>query len=657
MAEYLITCADSSDKATLLANLSCVVNEMSYSDHTFMVDTDNVDSIKETYNVGVESINSNFFNDDDLDAVRSVSSKRVLVSNHDLYYHEEDTQNWGLLRHTNQNNTYATGVGATDKEASLTANYTYNYTGDGVDMVFLENAHPVGIENHAEFKTNGATRVRLLDWSTYVSDLHTGNASTDYTNYGSSNSIKHAWQVISTACSNTNGWATDAHIYNIRRDKTTLISTPFDAIRLWHVDKNNPSSSNYTGRPTVVVTAFTGIRAFPRLSSFSSIQFRDNTYSTNRDTTLRERIQEPGLGLAPMTDFGVPGELGVGRGELTALGTAVAAMEAAGVIHVTSAGNNGQKLDVENGVDYNNRLFGYSLGISPTGANTNGQTGASTLYPHRGSAIIASDTIVVGALASSFGVTGNIYRNPQNKEYIARFSARGPRVDCYAAGENLNLVDETTIQYNSGGSTFPINQGQVGGTSFACPQVGGMAALVLEKYPGTTPAQMRMFFRHIAKSTNEIAVSNFNPDPSNGVTRFSAVDLYDNTPMPKESTPLDDSGDPDYFSYHSGKNLLDSVGRITYFDPLIPKDPRTFSPSDFNYVNYTGQTSVEPYNYLLKQITQQPIGATVFLPNLPNSIFRSSSTTYTINTDDAVFQGPVKVIKTATAPETKRELS
>ena len=65
MAEYLVTCVDSTDKATLLADLSCVVNEMSYSDHTFMVDTDNVASIKESYNVGVESINSNSFNDDD----------------------------------------------------------------------------------------------------------------------------------------------------------------------------------------------------------------------------------------------------------------------------------------------------------------------------------------------------------------------------------------------------------------------------------------------------------------------------------------------------------------------------------------------------------------------------------------------------------------
>jgi hypothetical protein len=590
MAEYLVTCVDSTDKATLLADLSCVVNEMSYSDHTFMVDTDNVASIKEAYNVGVESINSNSFNDDDLDAVRSVSSKRVLVSNHDFYFAEADTQNWGLLRHTNETNTYATGVGATDKEASLTANYTYNYTGDGVDMVFVENAQPVGIENHAEFKTSGATRVRLLDWSTYVTDLHTGSASTDYTGYGSSNSVKHAWQVISTACSNTNGWATDAHIYNLRRDKTTLVSTPFDAIRLWHVDKNNPSSANYTGRPTVVVTAFTGIRAYPRLSTFSSVQFRGNTYSTNRGSTLRSRIQEPGLGSSPFTDFGIPGELGAGRGETTALGTAVAAMEAAGVIHVTSAGNNGAKIDVVGGVDYNNQISGYSLGNTGTGINTLGYTDASVLYPHRGSAIIASDTIVVGALASSFGVAGNTYNNAQTKEYLSRSSARGPRVDCYAAGENLNIVDETTIQYNSGGSTYPSNQGQVGGTSFSAPQIGGMAALVLEKYPGTTPAQMRMFFRHIAKSQNEL-------DIQYGASPTSSSELFDNTPIPAVPASNDDSGDSEYFGAHSGKNLLDSVGRITYFDPSIPEDPRTYSSTDFQNSSYTGDTTVEPSSY------------------------------------------------------------
>ena len=79
-----------------------------------------------------------------------------------------------------------------------------------------------------------------------------------------------------------------------------------------------------------------------------------------------------------------------------------------------------------------------------------------------------------------------------------------------------------------------------------------MACLVLQKYPTTTPAQMRKFFREHAISSEK---------------------LFDSNRKPLENT--NEFGDSTYFDDVFG--LQGYSGNIAYLDPLLPFDPSTIT--------------------------------------------------------------------------------
>jgi subtilisin family serine protease len=158
--------------------------------------------------------------------------------------------------------------------------------------------------------------------------------------------------------------------------------------------------------------------------------------------------------------------------------------------------------------------------------------------------------VVVANLSSRFDTWAN------NQEELYNSSNRGPRCDTSACG---------FLRIGSGlfGATTYTGQG----TSFSAPNVAGMAALILEKYPTTTPYQMRRFFRE---------------------TAVSSANMY--TGKTTYATGLGNYGDPEYFS--DGIALQGFSGNIAYLDPTLPDDPTALFPSSGSYT-YPAEPTAE----------------------------------------------------------------
>ena len=445
--------------------------------------------------------------------------------------------NWGLIRHSNDVNPYT----STDTAANNT--YTYNFSGDGVDVIF-QSASMVDIDN-SEYKTSGTSRIQQFQWNTLPN--MSGMETISYTNNTFGGNIKHAEACLAIACSNTYGWATGANIYIIPRDQIADTTDYFDAAKEFHLKKIADGNS----RPTVyfMSAGYTMASFQERIFEYN---FRGNTFTTYAGKSLFNRGAEPGVGGTPLTNIGCRLKFrSSGEDSNTALQPVRVvgqALNDAGVITVYSAGNEGQKIDHSGGTDYNNNIKD-TYPSSIFNYNTN-----------RGSAQWADDSIVVGNLSSRFNTFSD------DKEELTTSSNKGPRVDCVAAGNRIDMSDNINQQGVS-----------ISGTSFSCPQIAGMAALVLEKYPNTTPAQMRKFFREQA---------------------ISSESLYDGKTT--LTTDLGDFGDPEYFG--DGLSCQGYSGNITYLDPTLPFDPSTQYASDVTITYPADTTTTQGLNYTIAQI-------------------------------------------------------
>ena len=113
------------------------------------------------------------------------------------------------------------------------------------------------------------------------------------------------------------------------------------------------------------------------------------------------------------------------------------------------------------------------------------------------------------------------------------------------------------------------------GTSFASPNVGGMAALVLGKYPTTTPAQLRKYFRETAKGNDT---------------------LYDSGTKPRPSSNF---GDSTYYS--DPLSLMGYSGNIAYLDPNITIDPSEITDTSVTSTETVTSDAVK-LNFTIDQI-------------------------------------------------------
>ena len=372
-------------------------------------------------------------------------------------------RNWGLKRCQHRDTPYlAPNYDTTSNDENDFINY--NITGHGVDIVVMDDDMRT---EHPEFlDENGVSRVQKIIWPEELERLGYYEGTDDtaksvmedrkgYTleRYYDNDEANHGTPVAGTAAGNLNGWAKDAHIYFAKINLTGYFGTDFfyswyDYLLYWHKHKN-------TGRPTVIIQSFGVNQIIPEnwVSQIDSGVYRGEAWQ--RDGRTDAQIQDAYDIVSPLNRRI--------QANITGMYEIHNEMSEAGIHIVTGAGNSRNRVVGVGHPDYDNRVF----------------IGNGTYYYARIGTPYGDDVLVAGALSHS----------PDNdKEKLIFYTARGPGVDIYAPGDrfwvakNEKHTDEGFPGYSyAPNSTFEVMQ--FGGTSGACPQVGGVLALYAQVYP------------------------------------------------------------------------------------------------------------------------------------------------------------------------------
>lgn len=279
----------------------------------------------------------------------------------------------------------------------------------------------------------------------------------------------HGTHVAGIVAGKTFGWAKNANIYALKIEGlegtvdqgTGLpIGDAFDLVKNWHILKAvNPITG--IKNPTVVNISF----------GFSSV-YLGITGGNYRGTPWVGTEPNPDYGMTPFDGLSCPVRV-------SSVDIDVQEMIDAGIHVVISAGNNGHKVDIPSGLDYNNYFT---------------QTGVGNVYYHRGSSPYDDEAFIVGATST---IPYDITLDKRDS-----YSNHGPGVDIYAPGTLILSAMSWINSYNTENTVatyFPtptseiFKQGLLNGTSMAAPQVAGVVALLLEQYPEATPAQIKDF--------------------------------------------------------------------------------------------------------------------------------------------------------------------
>jgi len=395
-------------------------------------------------------------------------------------------KNWGLARIVNGVQTDGWGNNGVFNELQTTI--ITDSAGEHVDVVIVDaHINP----NHPEFAVNedgsGGTRVIQYNWFQHQAEVGLSGLGTY--SYGTISS-NHGTHVAGTTAGNTQGWARKSNIYYIEFDYSPF-SQPqgwalylFDFIRAWH---NSKPINPITGRrnPTVTNNSWGYSYGSVPLSSITSVTYRGATTDLTGLSTAAKKIQLENNGVP------VPASTYLYRtpARVPALDADVTDAVEDGIIVVASAGNSYWNMtDDPTHPDYNNNI---------------GDGGV--LYHSNGSSPGAAEgAICVGAL-STF-----------TQEYKANFSNYGDRIDIWAPGQNIiSAVFNSTAAQEFGvaladdprNSAFKI--GSISGTSMSGPQVAGVIACMMSRYPNYTTQELYNYLIANAK-TGQIGTTNGN---------------------------------------------------------------------------------------------------------------------------------------------------
>jgi subtilisin family serine protease len=368
-----------------------------------------------------------------------------------------DALNWGMIRCNSTLNTYS-------GSNSTTLDYTYTLTGEGVDVVIQDSGLQV---DHPEFNDGaGSSRVQQINWYTEsgIAGTQSANHYRDFDGHGT--------HVAGTIAGLTYGWAKKARVYSQKLeglegsgDSGTGISVTnaFDTIKLWHRNKPVDPTTGHK-RPTVVNMSWGYLTGY---NTVSSLTYRGVSY-TDASTTDNSTYRENTYGLMFNSGLGIGTNFATNV-RISSVDTDVNELIAEGVHVCIAAGNRGHKIDLENGVDYDNYIT----------------TGSIDIYYHRGSSPSSVNALNVGNIDSSNTIDA--------LDQKAISSETGPGVDIYAPGTNIMSACSTTNAFSA--QNYYLNasfrQVNISGTSMASPQVAGMAALLLEINPGAAPSQIK----------------------------------------------------------------------------------------------------------------------------------------------------------------------
>lgn len=243
--------------------------------------------------------------------------------------------NYGLVRHNSTDNNYGTEVTAPN-------GYTYTLDGAGVDVVIMDT----GIQaDHPEFQdADGNSRVVEMNWynAAGIAGTMPENFYTDVDGHGT--------HVAGIVAGKTYGWAKNAAIYVMKLDDLSSDQTgietmeAFDLIIGWHRNKGGDQI-----RPTVVNMSW----------GIGGNYYRD---STGDETMIQGGIYRG----TPWSGDNLPedihpeygmGDFGTFPFRDNAIDSIIEEMIDAGIHVCIAAGNDGVKIDLPNGPDFNNVFF------------------------------------------------------------------------------------------------------------------------------------------------------------------------------------------------------------------------------------------------------------------------------------------------------------